>query len=166
MTDSVQNPKRRREILVVSHFFDPHGGGIERTARRLIDEFSAYGEFHFTWAASAINEDAARADEAIAPLGDETLLPMKSSNLLERMTGIPWPVWGWKALKRLHAAVKRADLVWLHDAPYMGNIAAFHMAKAVGKPVVITQHIGSVPYRNPLARLLMKIADRFFTRRM
>jgi len=166
MTENVHYPKRRREILVVSHFYESHGGGIERIARRLIDEFAANGDYHFTWAASAVAEDSQSDDDAPLTPGDETLLPMKGSNWLERMTGMPWPIWGLKSLGQLRAAVKRADLVWLHDAPYMGNIAAFRMAQTFRKPIVITQHIGAVPYRNPIARFLMQIADRCFTRPM
>ena len=66
----------------------------------------------------------------------------------------------------MRAAVRKADIVWLHDAPYMGNIAAFRMARRMKKPVVITQHIGTIPYRSRLLRGMMAIADRLFTRRM
>ena len=36
MGESVKNSKRRQEIVVVSHYYDAHGGGIERTVRQLI----------------------------------------------------------------------------------------------------------------------------------
>lgn len=161
MSDHSKESKRRREIVVVSHYFDSHGGGIERTVRHLIDQLATRSDFNITWAASGI--EIPPPEDKDSPI---TLMPMKSYNLLERLTGVPWPTWGWNSLRRLRATIRRADLVWLHDAPYMGNIAAFHMARKSRKPVVITQHIGTIPYRNPMWRMLMFIADRLFTRPM
>ncbi len=189
MTETTSNSQRRREIVVVSHYFDRHGGGIERAVRHLLDELVTMGDFHFTWIASdeggALPKSRLNPDEAAPNPADETntaesapdeiksaavseltLLPMKNWNFLERFCGVPWPVWGWKSLMRMRAAIRHADLVWLHDALYMGNIAAFRMAQTAKKPTVLTQHIGTIPYRNPLLRGLMRLGDRLFTRRM
>ncbi len=143
----------------MSHYYAAHGGGIERAVGRLVDELVTIGQFHISWAASM--DDAAPPENPFL-----SAIPMKAYNFLERNFGIPWPIWGLKSLRALKNAIHRADLVWLHDAPYMGNIIAFRMARAAKKPVVITQHIGPVPYRNPLWRGLMAIADRIFTRPM
>ena len=161
MSDIPQSPQRRHEILVVSHYFDQHGGGIERTARRLIDELSLDAEWHFSWAASHVQEEAKERDDQRK---EETLLPMACSNLLERLSGMPWPIWKPKSLKKLKAAILRADVIWMHDALYMGNIYTYLVARRAKKPIVITQHIGTVPYRNLIPRYLMRLADRLFTR--
>jgi glycosyltransferase involved in cell wall biosynthesis len=161
MAKSTARP--RREILVVTHYYDAHGGGIERAAGRLISELAGQDGVHFTWAASA---PETLRDETPIENDDVSLLPMKAANFLERRFGVPWPIWGLKSLRRLNNAVRGADIVWMHDAPYMGNIAAFWMARAAKKPVVITQHIGPVPYRNFLWRSLMAMADGIFTRHM
>ena len=50
------------EILVVSQYYDSHGGGIERTVRRLVGEFAGIENFHITWAASKL-ESIARENE-------------------------------------------------------------------------------------------------------
>jgi len=163
MGKQAPSPRRLGEILVVSHYYDLHGGGIERAVRQLIEEIGAGGEFNFTWAASFEETPAIGKDEGIP---GAKFLPMKANNFFERRFGIPWPIWSWKSLAALRQAVRQADLVWLHDAPYMGNIAAFRMARRAKKPVVITQHIGPVPYRNPLWRGLAALADRFITCRM
>jgi len=51
-------------------------------------------------------------------------------------------------------------LVHLHDSLYLGNVAAFVWACLFGKPVVVTQHIGSVPYTQRLPRWLHALANR------
>lgn len=87
-----------------------------------------------------------------------TSLPFPTYNFLEQTLGIPWPIWhpnSWLCLQR---EVAKAELVWLHDSLYFGNILAFLAAKLQHKPILITQHIGIVPYRNRLLRWLMKSA--------
>lgn len=168
------HPKGRREIVVVSHYYDTHGGGIERAVRHLIEEFAVFEDFHFTWAASADacipaesgGNAAAFAGQVLPMKSWNDLEPMEGWHFIERLFAIPWPVWNSKSLGQLRAAIRRADVVWLHDTLYMGNIIAFIMARNAGKPVVITQHIGTVPYRNPILRDLMRFADRIFTRPM
>lgn len=146
------------KVLVVSHYYGAHGGGIERVVDRLLQEMSAWGDCKFIWAASDV--DPRPEKPSVEPL------PMKTLNLLEKVIGIPWPVWGPASLKRLKEQVKKADIVWLHDTLYAGNILAYYWAKHAGKPVVITQHIGPIPYRNPVLRKIMSWADKTFTRRM
>ena len=147
-----------RVVLVVSHYYGAHGGGIERVADKLIREMARISPFHFSWAAS--NTDAKPEGPSLS------VLPMQTFNLLERFLGIPWPVWGPNSLRRLKRAVAASDLVWLHDTLYLGNILVFGWALQKKKPVVITQHISPIPYRNPFLRTLMRLADKYFTQKM
>jgi glycosyltransferase involved in cell wall biosynthesis len=147
-----------RSVLVITHYYGAHGGGIERVAERLIQEIAARHEFRFVWAASDI--DGRREHAPYMPL------PMRTFNLIERAIGIPWPLWGPGSLKRLKQAVAEAEIVWLHDTLYPGNLLAFFWARRSKKPIVITQHIGPVPYRNPFLRGVMRLADRLFTQPM
>jgi glycosyltransferase involved in cell wall biosynthesis len=50
--------------------------------------------------------------------------------------------------------------VLLHDALYMASVVTFLAAKAHRRPLVIIQHIGQIPYRSPLLRGLMALANR------
>lgn len=147
--------RQGRTVLMVSHYYGGHGGGIESVASKLAEEIADHGEFHFIWAASDLEPRPERVSH--------TWLPMRAVNFLESLLGLPWPIWGPGSLKHLRQAVLRADIVWLHDTLYMGNMLAFYWARRFGKPIVITQHIGAVPYRNPLFRKLMQAADRLVT---
>jgi glycosyltransferase involved in cell wall biosynthesis len=50
--------------------------------------------------------------------------------------------------------------VLLHDALYMASVVTFLAAKAQRRPLTIIQHIGHIPYRSPVLRGLMALANR------
>jgi glycosyltransferase involved in cell wall biosynthesis len=81
--------------------------------------------------------------------------PMSASNWIENNLNLPYPIWSLPALIQLFNAIKKAEIIHLHDYLYMSNIFAFLFAKIHHKPIIITQHIGLVPYKNPLFKYLL-----------
>ena len=122
-------------ILTVTHFFESHGGGIERVAGHLCRNLAALGH-DCVWAASS--SDPAPADYGVEPL------PLACVNPTERLTGLPMPVPGPSALAALAREISRADVVVVHDALYCTSIAAKLIAKMKGKPVILIQHIAEI----------------------
>jgi len=145
--------------LIVSAYFDDHRGGIEIVAGRLAREFRRGCET-VTWLANRTGSVCAPADER------ERRVSVPAFNGLESALGLPFPIAAPTALGAIRREVGRADVVMLHDCVYPTNIVAFLVARWLRKPVVITQHIGNVPYRNPLLRGLMKLMTRLVTRPM
>lgn len=146
------------KLLMVSHYFGSHHGGIEAVAANLFQRIAG-PEWITTWAAADVSEPPrARAFAS--------LLPLKTWNGVESRLGLPFPVPSVGALRTLRDAMRSADVVLLHDCLYLSNIAAFLLARRRRVPVVITQHIGTVPYRNPLLKLIMTVANALVTRRM
>ncbi len=133
-------------ILLVTHYFPTHGGGIEIVAGELQQALISDG-LRITWFAS--NTDA-------PPPAHEYLLPVSVNtwNIFERRFGLPIPLWSPRGFYQLWRAVKACDLLHIHDYLYFGNIAAFIFAKIHAKPTMITQHIGGIPYKNWLLRSL------------
>lgn len=125
-------------------------------AEKLIHELCRSG-LVIQWAASDV-------DALPAPWPGLRALPMSASNFTERRLGFPYPVWGPRSLLRLFQAVHDADVVHLHDSLYFGNLCAFVIAKVKCKPVLVTQHIGEIPYRSRLLKTLMKTANRLVGR--
>jgi glycosyltransferase involved in cell wall biosynthesis len=78
--------------------------------------------------------------------------------------GIPYPLWSPGAVRRLGESIRDTDVVHLHDCLYLPNILAYIGARIAGKPVLVTQHVGEVPYRNPLLRAAVTMANRIFGR--
>lgn len=136
-------------LLIVSHYYPVHRGGVEQIAGQIARRLAARG-FEVTWAASG------PAEEVAAGI---TALPMRASNVTEEWFGVPYPLWGPKSLLRLWRTTRQADVVHLHDCLYLGNVVAWLAARTAHKPVVVTQHIGLVPYRSALLRLTHSVAN-------
>jgi glycosyltransferase involved in cell wall biosynthesis len=139
-------------LLTVSNFFDSHRGGLEIVAGRLARELAARG-FEVTWLAS---------DCTAPPAGDGRLRAVAVGvwNVAERRLGVPWPVLSPGGVARIWREVGAADAILLHDALYMASVVTFLAAKAHRKPLTIIQHIGHIPYRSPILRGLMALANR------
>jgi glycosyltransferase involved in cell wall biosynthesis len=146
-------------LLIGTHFFESHRGGIEIVAGQLARCFVRVG-IEVTWlAADATPSPAARDGCGMA-------LPLRATNLVERRLGLPFPLPLPGALVRIWREVGRSEVVMLHDSLYPTNIALRLAAWLRQKPVVLVQHIGSVPYRNRGLNLLMQLANRLVARTM
>lgn len=143
-------------ILVVSAYFETHRGGIEIIAGALAKQLCRAKQI-VTWMAAGSD-----------PVPDNDLsgrrVPLSVFNGTEKFLGFPLPIPGVDALRAIRREVAASDAVMMHDALYPANIATFLFARWYGKPVVLTQHIDSVPYANPLLRILMRCANRLVTR--
>jgi glycosyltransferase involved in cell wall biosynthesis len=82
---------------------------------------------------------------------------------LERY-GLPWPLWFWQGWKNLSAAIRASDVLHVHDFIYPSHLVAIFLASRQGKPVLLTQHIGEIAYRNRALRWLLKAVNRTFGR--
>jgi glycosyltransferase involved in cell wall biosynthesis len=145
----VEHPVR---VTLVSHYYPAHRGGVERVAGQLAERLAIAGVAHIEWHASDCDSPPRSAGLRC--------VPARTWNGLERSAGIPYPVWSPPALAQLGRAAAAADVVHLHDCLYLPNLVAFIAARLAGRPVLVTQHIGFVPYRNPLLRGLVEAANR------
>ncbi|NVO15187.1 MAG: glycosyltransferase family 4 protein [Rhodoplanes sp.] len=146
---------RPLRLLMVTHFFESHRGGIEIVAGRLARELAGTG-IAVTWLAT---------DDSPPPAAEGVrTVPVGAANLVERAIGVPFPVPGLPALRTIAREVAAADVVVVHDALYLTSLAAVAAARHCGTPVMVVQHIGVVPYRNPLLRAAMTLADRLVAR--
>lgn len=142
---------------MISAFFEQHGGGIEIVCGSLAREYAQAGHA-IIWAAS--REDF----QTEKPAGSFTRLAMEGVNPLEALVGIPFPIWTRPSLLRLAEAIGWADVIHLHDAAYLAHGWALRRAQRYGKKVVLTQHIGAIPFSNPALRMPMFLLDHFCVR--
>jgi glycosyltransferase involved in cell wall biosynthesis len=141
----------RIKVLLVTHYYSPHMGGIEIVAGALASRLAASHDI--AWAAT----DTGALPEACAGL---RLVPMRGLNVIERWTGLPFPVWSPAALARLWREVRAADVIHVHDVLYLGNWAAVAIARLTGKPVLLTQHAGIIRYPSRLLRGTLRFVHR------
>jgi glycosyltransferase involved in cell wall biosynthesis len=140
-------------ILTVSHFFEAHGGGIERVAGHLCRQFAQLGH-QASWGASG-------SDPGLHP--EVEAVPLACVNPIERLAGLPMPLPGLRAMKALRRAIRTSDVVVIHDALYATSILAMVLAKFHRKRTVLIQHIAGIPFSSRLLRLIMALANRLVT---
>jgi glycosyltransferase involved in cell wall biosynthesis len=137
-------------VLLVTQYYAEHVGGLQIVADQVARRLAAR-DVEVTWASSDVKVGG--------PIPGVKRLLMTCWNGLEQKWEITYPLWGPVSLLRLAGAVRRCDLVHLHDTLYMGNFVAFVCARLFRKPVVVTQHVDLLPYSSPLARGLMSMAN-------
>lgn len=148
-----QARKEKPRLLLLTHYYPAHRGGVEIVAEQLASRLAENYAIH--WYA---------ADCDLPPdIPEITCKPQRAWNKLEKR-GLPWPVWslqGWRSLKQ---AISECDILHIHDFIYPAHFAGILLALRLGKPVVVTQHIGDIEYRNILLRGILKAVNRSFGR--
>jgi glycosyltransferase involved in cell wall biosynthesis len=147
---------RPLRVVLVTHYFPSHGGGIERVAWEIARRLAASGHYEITWLASSGDLPPRDMPSALR------CVPVPACNIAERRLGFPFPLWSPAGLARLAGAARAADVVHVHDCLYVPNIVAALAARLAGRAVIVTQHVGMIPYRNPLLRMLLAAANRAF----
>ncbi len=146
--DQKEAPAVRARLLMVSHYFDAHRGGVEIVAGRLAQELSR--AFDVLWLATGDQSSA-------SALRGETLV---ATNMIERIAALPYPLLSPLAMRRIFTAARENDIVLAHDAIYMTSVAAFLASRVYRKPFVVVQHISVVRYRSAVLSALMHAANR------
>lgn len=137
-------------VVLVTHFYPAHGGGVEKVAARLAAHMAADGA-EVTWCASDTDPPP--------ELPGVQCEPMATCNGVERISGFPYPIWGPRSIGRLARCVRSADAVHVHDCIYAGSLLGAWLARRYRKRLVVTQHIGLVPLPLPL-RPVLRWANR------
>ncbi|HET9404479.1 MAG TPA: glycosyltransferase family 4 protein [Burkholderiales bacterium] len=145
----------RIRVVLVTHYFPAHSGGVERVAGELASRLVRNGTMQIEWHAS-------ECDLAPPDTPGVKCLPARSCNAIERFLGFPYPLWSPGALWRVARAARRADVVHLHDCLYLPNLVAYAAARLARRPVLVTQHVGFVPYRSSVLRAMLAAANRIF----
>jgi glycosyltransferase involved in cell wall biosynthesis len=139
-------------LLMLSHYFEEQGGGIEIVAAALARELTSLG-FAVAWLGTGV------ADSGSAPSGYRKR-PLAASRVAERVLGIPYPVLLPSAWRAILQEVARSEVILVHDALYMTSLIGWLGARLYRKPLVVVQHVGLVPFRSALLRALMQIGNR------
>ena len=140
-------------VVTVSAYYAGHGGGVERVAFEIISRMAYKEQVRLQWLA---------LDSGPGPSGVEklTVTPLGGSNFVERRTGLPFPLIFPSAIKKLHTSIKKADIVHIHDFVYSMCIISWLFARWYKIPVVITQHTGEKPFKNPVFRVLLQTVNQ------
>ena len=139
-------------ILLVSHYFPPHVGGIENVVREQAKHLRLIGR-NVTVLSTAIGESAGVHRH---PDG-YTVARVRAWNGVEQRTGVPFPVvapWSFWTFLKLVAAT---DVVHIHDVLYMTSWFASFCSLILRKPLVLTQHVEMIDHPSRLVVEIQKI---------
>ena len=145
-------------ILMASHYFASHKGGVEIVADELYRGL-ANREQEVAWIAG----DATPPPD---PIGRSLAAPLRIFNFVEDKIGLPFPIPSPGGLKTISREVRNADVLILHDCLYLSNIFAFLAAQFRKLPTIIIQHTRFTPYRSSLLNGVFRFSNATLTRPM
>lgn len=146
-----------RSIALFSGYYPSHGGGIELVCGDLVEGLCGLG-MTVDWVAlkGGPHQTHARC----------TLRPIQGSDLVYRWLGIPFPLVNPVALRRIWAAVRKADVAVVAEANFMISVLAFVIAKLQDRPVLLVQHVGAPSTVSAVAGAAMRTAELLMVRPM
>jgi D-inositol-3-phosphate glycosyltransferase len=140
----------RKNIVLVSHYYPPHSGGIEVVAQNEAQRLSRLGH-SITIVTSKVS-----VNEVSGYIGGVTVMRVRAWNGLEKI-GIPFPIFAPILIPVLYKAIKKTDVVHIHDAFYISSFCAAVIARFLHKPTLLTQHVAIVPHQSRVTELIQKI---------
>ncbi len=130
---------RPLRIALVTTYGPPHLGGIERIVDNLFHGYRRAGQ-EVRWVTSRV--------PASLPAAEGDVVRVPTWNVLEDRLGVPVPMWGRAGLRALREAVAWADAVHVVEALYLTSAMAAWVARRAGRPLLLSQNVGLIPYRS------------------
>ncbi len=140
----------RKNIVIVSHYYPPHTGGIEIVASNHAKRLANLGN---TVTVVTSNIPSKEKDSIMDGV---RVLRVGASNFFEQW-GVPFPLFYPSLWSVQKSVIKHADIVHVHDAFYLSSFAAVFLAKIYKKPVVLTQHVALINHPNIFVNLIQKV---------
>ena len=142
------------KVLILTHYFQPHIGGIEIVAYNHAKEIVKRGH-QVTIITSKTGEEV--EEEIIDGI---KVIRVKALNFFENHFGVPYPIFYPKLLLRLKEEIKDSDVINTHGILWMQSFFGAIISRIYQKPIVLHQHNTYVNYKNPILRLIETIADK------
>lgn len=149
-----------RRLLLTTHYWHPHTGGIETVAAAHTEVLTARG-----WSVEAHTSRTERSTPSLACDGAVELHRHRSINPFERLVRVPVPFPAPGIGRQLSEAARRCDIVMAHGHVYPITVAAARAARRARRPFVVVQHNPWVRYPAPI-EMIEGLADRAIGRRV
>lgn len=141
-------------MLLTTHYWWPHLGGIERVALRQAQHLVARGHQVRILTSAVGHTDEVETTSARPDGFGVTRIP--AWNGLERI-GVPWPVFAPGVAPHARSLMRWSDVVVCHGQVFGATLAATWHSRRTGKPVVLVQHNPDIAYDAALLALLQRM---------
>ncbi|MGW4287905.1 glycosyltransferase family 4 protein [Streptomyces sp. NPDC004673] len=139
---------RPLKVLLVSHYYPPHVGGIENVVHREALGLTAQG------AQVTVLTSADRSSTTVED--GVRVVRVAAWNGAERRAGVPFPLFSPALLPAALRLARGADVVHIHDCLYLSSWAAGLAARLTRTPYVLTQHVAVVDHPSGLVRAVQR----------
>jgi D-inositol-3-phosphate glycosyltransferase len=139
-------------IAMLCHRYLPHIGGVEIVVKHLATELARRHEV-------SVIAGALPKEQRVSHEDSVEVHRLAALDLSDRL-GIPYPLPLGPGLGRALDAVRNADVLHVHGSLYLTSALAAAFARRRGIPLVVTEHVGLVPYRRSVLNALQGFAWR------
>jgi glycosyltransferase involved in cell wall biosynthesis len=151
-------PAQPLRILLVSHYYPPHIGGIEGVAQQEALRLAADG--------AQVTVLTTGPRSGVAEEQGVTVVRVAAWNGFEKH-GIPFPVpTPFTLLRQARRWARWADVIHVHDSFYLTSWAAWLVSAASRTPMVATQHVALVQHPVRLVHLIQRLVYATMGRRV
>lgn len=131
-------------LLIVTHYWRPHIGGIETVAfeqcRRLVER---------GWDCTVLTSRLP-GDDPIEEQDGVVVRRYRCANATERLANVPVPIMSPRMARDLRRLAGGAVAVLTHGHAYLGSAYAAWAAQRAGTPLIVVQHNPWVDYPHPI----------------
>lgn len=146
---------KRMKILIITHYFGPHIGGIEVAAYNQAKELVKAGHTVTIVTSKLAREQAVEHKEGIR------IVRVRAWNVFEHTIAVPYPIFSPRLVTTMQKEIKSNDIIHAHGALYPGSLLGALFAWVYKKPFFVTEHVGFVTYKHAVINTLEKLA--FYT---
>ncbi|WP_436525457.1 glycosyltransferase family 4 protein [Actinoplanes sp. HUAS TT8] len=136
-------------VLLVSHYFPPHLGGIENVVAEQARHLAAAG-------ADVLVLTSGRPGGIEQLAHGVRVLRIPAWDGLQERAGIPFPVPGPRLLTSALRWARWADVIHVHDGAYLTSWAAGLASALTRTPMVMHQHVAIVDHPATVVRLVQQ----------
>jgi D-inositol-3-phosphate glycosyltransferase len=142
------------KILIVSHYFIPHIGGIENVVYNQAKMLTKKNHNVTIITSKLANNKDIEFKDGIK------IIRIPVNNFFAEKFGIPYPIFSPRIIKTIKNEIILADIVHAHGHVYLPSFISAIYTQKNKKPFFVTQHNTFIAYKNPLFRYLQILADR------
>jgi glycosyltransferase involved in cell wall biosynthesis len=138
-------------VLSVTPYAPPHVGGLEAVVDSLAVQLSRRGnEVTVVTSPAGWRDGFGTPDDP--PTGYRLVYVPAAYKFAQTRLGVPYPIFSPILTRVLRREMGSADVIHVQGFLFHSSLVALGIARGPGKrpPTVLTEHVGHVPYANPL----------------